>query len=72
VASEYVKGICADGPLQGQDVLQAMNQVGWTVMISTLSSPPGNTGAYVYELVTLGSSDVPARLRFVREDSQRP
>ena len=70
VNSEYVTGLCADGPLEGQEVLQAMNQLGWTVTISTLTSTPGNNaGSYIYELVALGSLDAPARLRFVREDS---
>jgi hypothetical protein len=70
VSSDYVPGTFVDGPLEGQECLAALNQVGWTVTIGTLSSmPDSKSGRYIYEVVTLGSADEAVRLRFVREES---
>jgi hypothetical protein len=70
VASPYVTGVFVDGPLEGQELLTALNQLGWTITMSTLTSLPDRKSAvYIYEVETLGSADEPARLRFVREQS---
>jgi hypothetical protein len=63
---EFVAGVCIDGPLAGHEV-RAINEVGWSVTISTLSSNrAAEKTPCVYEVVSLASPDEPAVLRFVR------
>jgi len=72
VDMEFVAGVCVDGPLAGHEV-RAINEVGWSVTISTLSS---NRAAQkvpcIYEVVSRASPDEPAVLRFVRAATSQP
>ncbi len=69
---EFVAGVCADGPLAGHEV-RAINEVGWSCTISTLSSNRATRkNPCIYEVVSLASPDEPAVLRFVRDAPSLP
>ena len=44
MASPFVNGVFVDGPLKGKELLAALNQLGWTITMSTLTSLPYEKG----------------------------
>jgi hypothetical protein len=61
---DWVKGICLNGPLEGQN-LSTVNRIGCLVKVAV--PRPGAVAVIDYEVVGLASNGDPARLSLVHQ-----